>query len=217
MPQREAAYSPSKALPDGNLQPFIQDYIDKSALAYAQLSGVQTLSYGSLASNTVDLVLPETGGPAPLLVFIHGGYWQELSKRESFFGAVDTLNHGIGFAAIDYTLAPKASIDDIVAECLAAVSMLIARADGLGIDADRIVLAGSSAGAHLSAMCASALGRQLKGLVLLSGIYELEPLIGTYINEALGMGQDSATRNSPALQDLKRFPSTLVDFPAPPF
>ncbi len=209
---RADAYSPSKALPDGDLTPFLQAYIDRSAAAHQACGPVQAVRYGPLASNTIDLVVPDDEGPAPLLVYIHGGYWQELSKRESFLPAPDCLARGIGFAAVDYTLAPAATIDAIGAECLAAVSTLFDEARSLGIDPDRIVLSGSSAGAHLVAMTCLALpaDKRPRGVVLLSGIYELEPLIGTYVNDALGMDVTTARRNSPALADLSGFPPALI-------
>ena len=87
-----------------------------------------------------------------MIVFIHGGYWQELSKRESFSPAASFVSRGIAYAAVDYTLAPTATIDEIVAECRAASAALHAAASDLDVDPERIVLAGSSAGAHLAAM-----------------------------------------------------------------
>ncbi len=209
---RADAYSPSTALPDGDLQPYIQAYIDRSAAAYAACGPVHTVRYGPLASNTLDLVVPDAGAPAPLLVFIHGGYWQELSKTESFLPAPDCLARGIGFAAVDYTLAPHARIDAIVAECVTAVSALHDEAHLLGIDTNCIVLAGSSAGAQLAAMASLMLParRRPRGVVLLSGIYDLEPLVGTYINDPLGMDVATARRHSPAHADLTDFPPALI-------
>jgi arylformamidase len=209
---RAVAYSPSSALA-GSIDPFISAYVENSKTAYAACPGVQTLSYGPDPSNTVDLVLPgNTTGPVPLHVFIHGGYWQELSKRESFFAAPDTLTRGMGYAAVDYTLAPGATVAEIAAECCAALSMLAGRAADLGIDPDRIVLSGSSAGAHLAAMCCLNLPahQRPRGVVLLSGVYELEPLVGTYVNDALGLDAAAAQEVSPALKDLAGFPPALI-------
>lgn len=209
--QRNIAYSPSSAL-DGPIDPFITAYIDKSRAAYAALPKVQTIAYGPKSSNTIDFVHPGGDQPVPLLIFLHGGYWQELSKTESFFPAPDTLKRGMAYAAVDYTLTPDASLDDITAECVQAVACLAHRADDLGVDPSRIVLSGSSAGAHLAAMCCLTLPRDLIpcGVVLLSGVFDLEPLLGTYINDAVGMDAASAARNSPAHTDLLGFPPTLI-------
>ena len=207
---RASAYSPSSVLPRGDLMPFIRRYIDLSVQVY-QSYNVQTVTYGPKPANTIDLILPATH-PAPLHVFIHGGYWQELSKRESMFPAPDTLARGIGFAAVDYTLAPHASLDEIVAECTAAITHLFENAEALGIDRTRIVISGSSAGAHLAAMTCQTLPTHMrpKGAVLISGVYELEPLIGTYINDPLHLDVAAAHRNSPALHSVAHFPRTVI-------
>lgn len=210
--ERAIAYSPSKALPDGDLMPFIQEYIDNSAAAYATLPGVQTIEYGSNQTNSIDFVLPENAGPKPLLIFLHGGYWQELSKKESFFLAPDALARGIAFAAVDYSLAPHAKMDQIVSECLSAVTYLFENAAALNLDPNGFVISGSSAGAHLAAMVCQALPNEyrLKAAVLLSGIYDLEPLVGTYINEPLGLNVEDAQRFSPTRMNLSGFPPTLL-------
>lgn len=208
---RAAAYSPSSVL-DGPLGPYIDAYVADSRAAYAACPGTRTLRYGPADSNTVDVVTPDSTAPVPLHVFLHGGYWQELSKRESFFPAVDTLARGMGFAAVDYTLAPQASLDTIVEECCAAIAELARQAAALNVDPARMVLSGSSAGAHLAAMCCLRLSPDLlpAGVLLLSGVYEIEPLIGTYINDALGLDRASAARNSPASADLRRFPPAVI-------
>ncbi|MBT5905927.1 MAG: alpha/beta hydrolase, partial [Acidimicrobiaceae bacterium] len=96
-------------------------------------------------------------------------------------------------------------------ECRQAVRTLAARAEALSLDANRIVLAGHSAGAHLAAMVAADPGgTDVAGLALVSGIYELEPLIGTAVNNRLGLDPDTARRNSPLLIDVTGSPSTLV-------
>ena len=145
------------------------------------------------------------------LLFIHGGYWQELSKRESFFGADWFTARGIAYAAIDYTLAPAATVSQIVAECRRAVAHLIAQAEAFGIDADRVFLAGSSAGAHLAAMCAlHERSCSIAGVILLSGIYALEPLLGTAVNDALGLTVDQAWRHSPLLLAIASAPPVII-------
>ena len=85
-----------------------------------------------------------------------------------------------------------ACLPDIVGECRAAVAWLHAHADALGFDAGRIVLAGSSAGAYLAAACADASPTPIRGIVLVSGIYDVAPLIGTSINDALGLDASTA-------------------------
>ncbi len=215
---REREYSPSSAI-GGDYQPFVQAYADRSWQARDQLTGHLSLRYGSSAAQALDLFLPAEPSTAanaaapPLLVFIHGGYWQELSKDDSLFAAADCVGQGIAFAALDYTLAPRVSIAEMVAECRAALAWLQQQAAVLGFDAGRIVVAGSSAGAHLAAMAAMPLAGCVpvaRATVLVSGIYELEPLVGTSINAALGLDAAAARTLSPVLGDVRNFPPSII-------
>ena len=146
---------------------------------------------------------------SPLLVFIHGGYWQEGSRADSLFAAPRALAAGISYAAIEYDLAPSASLEKIVDQCRRALRWLLDHASALGFDRDRVHVAGSSAGAHLTAMLllrdyagggAPDSPPPLAGAVLLSGVYDLRPLVPTYINRALGLSDDTAAALSPLLR-----------------
>ncbi len=221
LPEREREYSPSSRLHDGDFSPFITEYIDRSDAARRQ-HHLTTITYGSAPSNTIDLLTPDpstnpgapTDGLRPIHVFIHGGYWQELSKHESLFAAREVLNQGIALAAVDYTLAPEATLDAIVDECCAAIQAIRRTASDHGLDAEAMTVSGSSAGAHLAAMATLRLPPEDRpnSLILLSGIYLLEPLIGTTINDAVGLDQASARTLSPLLQDLRGFPPSVVAY-----
>ena len=221
---REREYSPSSCI-GGNYQPYMDAYRARSVQARSSTESRgatwHELRYGDQAAQRLDLCVPDLssldGKPLPaLLVFIHGGYWQALSAADSLFAAGGCIEHGHAFAAIDYTLAPDASVAQIVDECRSALACLARHATAFGFDAQRIVVAGSSAGAHLAAMLAWPGWRvpqpqiAVSAAVLVSGIYELEPLVGTSINTALGLDADVARTQSPALLPLAGFPPTLV-------
>lgn len=213
--ERDREYSPSSAI-GGNYAPFIQKYITESKLARSIVSS-KKYQYGLKENQIIEIAQRLNKNTDknldPLLVFFHGGYWQELSLEESFFPAINTIKSNIGFAAVEYTLAPKATIDEIVDECKAAVNWLFLNARKLGFNKNKIILAGSSAGAHLAAMCSiynQESKNSLLGSILVSGIYEIEPLIGTSIDELLYLKKDQAIRNSPMLKDLEKFPPTVV-------
>ena len=70
------------------------------------------------------------------MVYIHGGYWQELSKNESCLMAPGLVEQGFNVAVIDYTLAPVASISHMIAQCCRAVAWLLAQAQRLGFNTD---------------------------------------------------------------------------------
>ena len=227
---REEAYSPSSCI-GGNYLPFMKAYAVQSQAARAESLAMgarwHALRYGALPSQRIDVCVPAstklaTQTPANrqpgLLVFIHGGYWQELSAQDSQFAAAGCVHQGVAFAAIDYTLAPQASVGDIIAECRAALVLLAREAGALRFDAQNIVVAGSSAGAHLAAMVAlpgwkpsgGGVAPMVRAAVLVSGIYELEPLVGTTINAALGLDPATAQAHSPALLPLAGFARSLV-------
>jgi arylformamidase len=189
---REREYSPSSMI-GGNYGPFIDRYRAESDAALRALPVQRDLAYGTSLRERLDYFPAPAGAVRPgLLVFIHGGYWQELSKAESAFLAPAWHAAGVAHAVVDYTLAPAASVAQIVEECVAAIAWLHARATDLGFAADAMVIAGSSAGAYLAAACAARGATPLRGIVPVSGVYDLSPLIGTSINDALGLDQASA-------------------------
>jgi arylformamidase len=214
--EREREYSPSSAI-GGNYEPFLAAYKERSDAARRSFANIIECRYGPKPANTIDLVMPQnlsTDQQCPLIVFIHGGYWQELSKWESMFAAPEFLAEGMAFAAVDYTLAPTASIPEIIEECRSAVRWLRDAADDFAYSPDLILVTGSSAGAHLAAMTALPDPRSGEilpaGLVLVSGIFELEPVIGTSINTHLKMNVPVAHACSPLCMDVDDFPPTLL-------
>ena len=190
--EREREYSPSSAI-GGNYAPNIAAYKDLSQAAHAALPNRQTLRYGELPRQQIDYFPASGKNKAPgLLVFIHGGYWQELSKNESAFLAPAWHAAGFAHAVIGYTLAPQASVRQILQECVSAITHLRAQAAALGFDAARIVVAGSSAGGYLAAAVAAHAQLEIRGIVPISGVFDLRPLVGTSINEALGLTTEEA-------------------------
>lgn len=141
---------------------------------------------------------------APLLIYIHGGYWQQLSAAESLFNAADATRHGVSLHAVDYDLAPEATVEEIIAQCISDVTDTLE-----ALRPSRTVLAGCSAGAHLAAMCArdGRISGAVDGLALLSGIYDLRPLVVTPTNDALGLDTERAARLSPLLLTASQSPS----------
>ena len=154
------------------------------------------LRYGPRERNRIDFLKSAEAGPT--LVFIHGGYWQTRAKENFTMFAAGSLAHGINVALIGYTLAPDASIDDIIREISSGLDFLVEKLPVLGGDADRIVVCGWSAGGHLTSM-ALAHPRVKAGLAI-SGIYDLEPIRHSYLNAKLGLDANASERNSPLRQ-----------------
>lgn len=142
-----------------------------------------------------------------LLVYIHGGYWQQLSAAESLFNAADARRHGVSLAAVEYSLAPKATIEQIIEECVEQVRAIVDE-----WSPSRVVLAGCSAGAHLVAWCLRdpSVRDRVDAAVFLSGIFDLRPLVSTSINEPLHLDDERARRLSPMFFTGPHFVPSLV-------
>jgi arylformamidase len=162
--------------------------------------------FGPSPAETLDLY-PARVKDAPLLVFIHGGYWRSLDKQDFSFLAPAFVKAGVAVAMPNYGLAPATTIEDMVRQMLRAMAWLYRHLPELGIDRRRIVVAGHSAGAHLAAMMLGAdwprmagdLPRDLlRGAVCISGLYDLRPLVRTpFLREDLKLDDAAAQRVSP--------------------
>lgn len=155
------------------------------------------LRYGPRERNRIDFLKAADG--APTLLFIHGGYWQMRSKEVFTVVAEGPMAHGINVALIGYTLAPDATLDEIVAEIHAGIGFLSGQLPALGAAKDGIVVSGWSAGGHLTAMALS--HPKVRAGMAISGIYDLEPIRHSYLNERLRADEAISRRNSPMLQE----------------
>jgi len=188
-----------------------------SAAARDRIGGLLDLAYGETGGQSLDLFLPEngaSGGPRgnlarhPLLVFIHGGYWQSLDKGDFSYLAPPFLEAGIAFASVNYDLAPYVGLGEIVAQVRRAIVWLTHAGGAYGLDVERLYVAGHSAGGHLAAMAlltdwaeiegGGAVVRPVKGACAVSGIYELEPLRRSYHQEILRLDPATIAAMSPA-------------------
>ncbi|PIT72879.1 hypothetical protein B9Z41_15415 [Limnohabitans sp. JirII-31] len=199
----ERQYDARATVPDIAVE--LQAYRDSSTPMYQLTPCVRDVTYGSGSDETLDL-FPVAGRPdAPLLVFIHGGYWRALTSQDSVFMAQQFTAHGVAVAAINYTLAPQATLAQIVDQCQRAVAWLLKDAAPHGVAPPRTVLTGSSAGAHLAAMLLAPEWQAEHGLapnalcggVLLSGLYDLEPVQRCVPNTWLNLSVAQAQALSP--------------------
>ncbi|PWI20237.1 alpha/beta hydrolase [Streptomyces sp. Act143] len=208
-------YSPSSRV--ASLDAYLREYERLSEAARRDHTVRTSLAYGPHPAERLDYFPGPAAGRIPLLVFVHGGNWQALGRAESAFPVPPLLAAGAAVAVIEYGLAPDVGLDAMAGMVRRAVDWLLRHADGLGFAPDRLHLCGTSAGAHLAAMAllpdASAgpdVSGRIAGAVLLSGMYDLEPVRLSYVNDALRLDEAAALRNSPILRLPARLPPTVV-------
>lgn len=188
--------------------PDFEDYFalweEESGKVREKLECRTDIAYGDGKLQTLD-VFPAANPGAPVQVFIHGGFWKSLDKSYFGFPALPVVEAGGALLSINYELAPAASIDEIVTQCRKAVAWAYRNAESFHGDPERIFVSGHSAGGHL---CAMMLGvdweaeEQLpatlvKGGCSISGVFDLEPLRVSFLNEDIRLDPDSSRRNSP--------------------
>ncbi len=172
-----------------------------------RLRCTRDLPYGQSALERLD-IYPAAGANAPVMIFIHGGYWQRFDKADVAFLAEAFVQAGVTLVTLNYNLCPAVTLDRVVTQVRAGCAWVGRHIAGHGGDPARIFVSGNSAGGHLTAMMlatdwpaldAALPADLLKGGLAISGIYDLEPLLYTSINQAVGLDLDAARRNSPVL------------------
>jgi arylformamidase len=186
-------------------QEYLERYTRLSAETRETMPARLDLRYGPAPGETLDLFLPAGGGPAPVHVFIHGGYWRALDKADFSFVARGLQPAGVLVAVINYALIPSVDMDELVRQVRASAAWLHRNAAAFGGDPDRITVSGHSAGGHLVAMLMATDWGAFAGLPQdvvkagcgISGLYDLEPIRLSYLNDTLGLTVEAARRNSP--------------------
>jgi arylformamidase len=184
--QRDLGLNNSAAVP-GSAE-LVASWEQRSAATRDKHSAHLDLRYGPRDRNRTDFLKAAEGGPT--LVLIHGGYWQMRSKETVTWFAEGPMAHGINVALIGYTLAPEATMDEIVAEIHRALDALVDQLPALGGDPTRIVVSGWSAGGHLATMALS--HPRVKAGIAISGIFDLEPIRHSFGAELPMLRQQSA-------------------------
>ncbi|KAK5616223.1 hypothetical protein CRENBAI_015697 [Crenichthys baileyi] len=201
----EKQYSPSRwshrMAADDVIKAHVKALKEGTEQARSLAQTLINVPYGDGDGEKLDVYIPRTNSlDVNLVIYIHGGYWQFLSKEESGFMAVPLIDKDVVVVAVGYTIAPKGDMDLIVSQVRRSVVSVIQQYSHIS----GLYLCGHSAGAHLAAMVLStdwsqySITPNIKGAFLVSGIYDLLPILSTYVNEPLKMTEEVAVRNSPS-------------------
>ncbi|MDB5591463.1 alpha/beta hydrolase [Enterovirga sp.] len=188
----EKAYNPRVTVP--NVAEILAEWATRAAATRARLP-LRTVSYGDHPREAVHLFRAPT--PRGLVVFIHGGYWRALAKEDFSWLAESFQAEGLSVALIGYPLCPEVSLPRLREGVRTAFATLYGEL--LPAERERILVTGHSAGGYLAAFLLATNWRSLglpeapiSGVLPISGVFALAPLLQTSINEAVRLDPASA-------------------------
>jgi arylformamidase len=197
----ERGYNNRAAVPDHPR--WIERYTELSEATRAVLAPMLDLRYGPGPKETLDLFMPP-GAPLATFVFFHGGYWRAFDKTDFSFVATPFVAQGIAVAVINYDLCPDVSIATIVEQSQHAIGWIVRDGAAHGLNTEPLIVGGHSAGGHLAAMLlttdweTAGLERDpIAGVVSVSGMHDLAPMVLFSFNTDLKLDAAEAARLSP--------------------
>lgn len=182
-------------------------WIEASAQARNTQSCTLNLAFGPGDGDRLD-VFPAAKGAAPVVVFIHGGYWRSLDKADCSFVAPAFTEAGACVVIPNYDLCPAVTIPEITLQMVRALAWIYRNVARFGGDPDRITVIGHSSGGHLAAMLLACLWPEfakdlpadlVKNALSISGLYELESMRhAPFVKDSLKLTPAQVAQASPA-------------------
>ena len=176
----------------------LADYEMLNAEAIADQPCTLELHYGDAPRQRFDF-FPARSHPRGTVAYFHAGYGQSRDKSGFRFVAPAFTRRGFNVALVNYPLCPTVTLDGLLACTRQALPAIRAHALSLGQAETALIAAGHSAGGHIAVELALTRwpDRGVAGVIALSGIYDLEPLVATSLNTKLRLDADAARVHSP--------------------
>ena len=200
----ESLYNNRLAFPDH--AEFFARWAEESARARSALRCDLDVPFGPHSMERMDVFRPR-GASRAFLLFIHGGYWRALDKRDHSFVASEFVSQDVTVGVANYALCPSVTVEEIVRQMLRACAWAYRNVESLGAPRNRIYVSGHSAGGHLTAMMMAALwpsfARDLpkdlvRGGLAISGVYDLREVVNVpSINDDVRLTRAKASKVSP--------------------
>ena len=210
----DTQYNNRARVPEAATQ-LLPRWAQASALVRQRMTCVLDEAYGSGPGATLDVFPARTDG-APVLVFIHGGWWRALDKSDHSFVAPAFVQAGAMVVVPNYALCPAVTIETIALQTTQALAWAWRHAQRFGGNRQRIVVVGHSAGGHLAAMLLACRWktvaddlpqRLVHGAMAISGVFDLEPVRQTpFLAPDLQLTPAAVRRLSPAFFPRPRGP-----------
>ncbi len=216
-PQIDVDYNVRNTVSPELFDATVEEYRQRSRETVDGLDGFADVRFDPDSTERLD-VWGVGGALRPVFVAIHGGYWRALSRHHTAFMAGMLADAGIATVAVDYGLAPHTPLEEIVRQVRAAVAWVYHHGAEHGLDRNRIVTGGSSAGGHLTATTMVSGWQAEFGLpddvvraaMPISGLFDIRPLVDSFANEWLGLDDSRASALSPMLQTDRVGPRAVV-------
>lgn len=193
-------------------------FVRESAKARQDLDCLLDVRFGPTVEETLD-IFPASDPGAPILLFIHGGYWRRLSSKEFSLVARGPVTHGITVIVTNYALCPKVTLPEITRQSRAAVAWVRNTTLAFAGSRERIYVSGHSAGGHQVAQLlrtdwAKDYGLPadlIKGGYSISGLFDLRPLRYSFLQPMLQLDEDVIQKESPQFHMPKTAPPLIAD------
>lgn len=196
-------------MPGGNF------LMTQSRLARTELTCLEDIRVGARLEEKID-VFPAKNPGAPILFFVHGGWWRALTRKDWSYAAIGFVKRGYTVVITDYAVCPKVGVPDISNATRAAVAWAYENAEKINGDHDRMYLCGHSAGGQQAAMMAVTDWAQyglpqdvLKAVVPMSAVFDMRPFKSSWLQPFLNLTGDTVQSES-ALLNIPKGPTPPV-------